>query len=220
MPVFQPGHSSTGGLCFPPTIKHAIPFSSDNDGSSTYDDDDDHENVSLVMVAMPSAHGQLLSRDHPSSEALKGHDHRQSSGHEPQLSAETQQWLLDSLGEDVVISMLAPGLVRVPSCSSLESDDSSTGTAASDDDVIAPAKARGVSFAPAATIQPIPHSSDLSPAQRRRMFATSSEVRRNKRRNKKEFRYDGCNWRTTTEERDMYLNMVTGDIVHPVHCEA
>ena len=85
MPAFQPRslRRSTADECwFSPVIKYAVPTSresdaSDNDISNTGNDGDDHDTASMVMVAMPPAHDQLLSGDHPSSEALQGHDHAQ-----------------------------------------------------------------------------------------------------------------------------------------------
>merc|ERR1712087_722703 len=60
----------------------------------------------------------------------------------------------------------------------------------------------------------------LSSSQRRRMYASSLEVRRNKSRSTKEFRYDGYDWRNATEERDMGVCQVTGELVHPAHDHA
>lgn len=123
--------------------------------------------------------------------------------------------------------MTPPGLV-----SSLDSDEDSASTASStdvdsdeddDDSVSKPATASqkrarsGVSFSESVTIQPIPHSSTLSPMQRRKMYSTSWEVRQNKIRNKKEYRYDGYDWRNVTEEWEMGVDMVTGELVHPAH---
>jgi len=192
-------------------------FSSDND-SSHAGDGDNHDADSMVVLAMPPTHSQLLSGDNASSEALKGDDHTREelSWRRRKTSVETKQWLLNSLGEDV-LTLAMPDLVRIPSSSSLDSDESSNGTAPFDCDINKPSKARGVSFAPTVTVQPIPHSSELSPSQRGRMFAKSSEVRRNKARNKKEFFYDGCDWRNATEERDMDVCPMTGEEVHPVH---
>eukprot|EP01083_Nonionella_stella_P284517 968658_1 len=117
-----------------------------------------------------------------------------------------------------------PGLVRVPSGASLDDDSS---TSSSDDDSVAssvskPQRRRrsGVSFSENVTVQPIPHSSVLSPVQRRKMFSTCWEVRQNKIRNKKEYRYDGYDWRNITEEWEMGVDMVTGELVHPVHEQA
>ena len=75
-----------------------------------------------------------------------------------------------------------------------------------------------VSFSTAVVVRPIPHSSTLSPSQRRKMFTTKAELRQNKIRNKKEYCYDRCDWRNATEEREMGVDMVTGESVHPAHC--
>jgi len=204
--------SSADEFWFSSAVKHAMPFSGDDDDDAS--DDVDDGAGSWAVVTMPAAHSQLFFGEGASSEALKGEDHTRVvvSGHEPsrqELSAETQRWLLDSFGEDV--ATLPPGLVRVTS-----DDDSSAASSAADDASSLPPRAGGVSFAPRVTIQPIPHSSELTAFQRGQMFATSAEVRRNKRRNKKEFRYDGCDWRTATEEPDMGVTL-TGEEVHPVH---
>jgi len=213
-------HSATADeLWFSPSIKHTIPFSSDNVGSDTNAAAatcDRGDEDSMATVAMPPLHDQLLSGDCASSEALKGYDHTRFSVNNSsslwwELSAEMQLWLLDSSGEDIT-----PGLVRVPSCLSLESNNSGT-SASPDDSVGEPSKARGVTFAPTVTIQPIPHSSELRASQRGRMYATSSEVRRNGARNEKEIQYDGCNWKAATEEPDMDVHAITGEEVHPAH---
>jgi hypothetical protein len=49
------------------------------------------------------------------------------------------------------------------------------------------------------------------------MYSSSLDVRQNKIRNKKEYRYDGYDWRNCTEEWEMSVCMVTGELVHPVH---
>ena len=120
-----------------------------------------------------------------------------------------------------------PGLVRDDS--SLDDDSSSDTDSESDDDSSltsesaptkissSPNKKRGISFNATVTIQPIPHSSTLTPLQRRKMYSTSWEVRQNKIRNKKEYRYDGYDWRNVTEEWEMGVDMVTGELVHPAH---
>lgn len=119
--------------------------------------------------------------------------------------------------------MAPPGLVRVPSGSSLDEESSSD---ESDDDESAastptkPRRRAGVSFSECVRVQPIPHSSTLSPLQRRKMYSSSFEVRQNKIRNKKEYRYDGYDWRNVTEEWEMGVDMVTGELVHPVHEQA
>jgi hypothetical protein len=74
-----------------------------------------------------------------------------------------------------------------------------------------------VSFVESVTVHYIPHSSSLSPTQRRRMYSSSNEVRVNKSRNKREYRYDGNDWRNVTEEWAMSVDMITGELIHPVH---
>jgi hypothetical protein len=119
-----------------------------------------------------------------------------------------------------------PGLVRTDSASdfsfsttSCTEDDNSTTTSTSsnsDNDSLSPKK-KSVGFNSTVKIQPIPHSSTYSPMQRRKMYSSSLEVRKNKIRNKKEYRFDGYDWRNVTEEWEMSVDMVTGELVHPVH---
>lgn len=110
-----------------------------------------------------------------------------------------------------------PGLVRVPSASSFDSDDSSSDEESTASSLPSKPQSRGVSFSPSVKVQPVPHSSDLTPFQRRKMYSSSFEVRQNKIRNKKEYRYDGYDWRNITEEWEMGVDMVTGELIHPAH---
>lgn len=121
-------------------------------------------------------------------------------------------------------SQALPGLVRDDSSleddsSESESDDDSSLTSESAPTTAnpTPTKPRGITFNNTITIQPIPHSAILTPLQRRKMYSTSWEVRQNKIRNKKEYRYDGYDWRNVTEEWEMGVDMVTGELVHPAH---
>lgn len=102
------------------------------------------------------------------------------------------------------------------SSSSEIADDLSVVSSSSTSSIIKPSS-KGVSFAQSVRVRPIPHSSSLSPCQRRRMYSTSMEVRQNKIRNKREYRYDGCDWRNATEEWEMGVDMVSGELVHPAH---
>lgn len=49
------------------------------------------------------------------------------------------------------------------------------------------------------------------------MWASLQEITDNARRNTIEFSSDGWDWRTATEEEDMYIHPRTGGYVHPVH---
>ncbi|KAL7526696.1 hypothetical protein ACHAWF_001881 [Thalassiosira exigua] len=137
-------------------------------------------------------------------------------------------WLLDFArlggggGDKVEETEPAPGLVREESdeessASEGEIDDDASSASASSSDEQSKRKRPGVSFSPSVAVRPVPHSDCLGPAQRRRMYAGTLEVRRNKIRNKREYRYDGCDWRNATEEWEMGVDMVTGELVHPAH---
>ena len=204
---------------------------------------DDHGHDLLHQPVAPSylpeAHHQLLlsvDDDVALFEDLKGHDHRAVVDRRRQrrLPADEKpapprrSWLLsfaiprssqrdflfcrDDEDDDVSV----PGMMS-------GSDDSSSdaGSETRDDLSLSSSssvvKPKGVSFAESVRVQPIPHSSILSLSQRRRMYSSSMEVRQNKSRNKKEYRYDGCDWRNATEEWEMGVDMVTGELVHPVH---
>jgi len=111
-------------------------------------------------------------------------------------------------------SMDVPGLVRSTSSSSLESSSSDSSC---DCSTSSTKKKKGVTFNESVASHAIPHSSSYTPAQRRRMYSSSLDVRQNKIRNKKEYRYDRYDWRNCTEEWEMSVCMVTGELVHPVH---
>jgi len=125
--------------------------------------------------------------------------------------------------DDHLTPTVIPGLVRVSSSDSEsdsdndDDDDSILPSSKNDGDNHKPTPRKGVSFSPNVHIQPIPHVSTLSSTQRRRMYSSSNEVRRNKIRNKKEYRYDGYDWRNVTEESEMGVDDVTGEVIHPVH---
>ncbi|KAL3783976.1 hypothetical protein HJC23_013356 [Cyclotella cryptica] len=183
-------------------------------------------------------HRQFLpDANHLEFERLKGYDHtletrscRPDSFTSPCSSEKVSavkkrgggSWLLgfarlrDEPSSPSVLSSPLPDLVRSNSSSSLESssteDDASLSSSSSSS-----SKKKGVSFNETATVLPIPHASTLTPQQRRKMFSSSIEVRQNKIRNKKEYRYDGYDWRNCTEEWEMSVDMVTGELVHPAH---
>mmetsp|Transcript_13327 Transcript_13327/g.27969 ORF Transcript_13327/g.27969 Transcript_13327/m.27969 type:complete len:299 (+) Transcript_13327:179-1075(+) len=107
-----------------------------------------------------------------------------------------------------------PGLVRSNSASSLGSSSTSTSSTSSSS---SKRTKKGVSFNTSVLIRPIPHSSTYSALQKKKMYASSQEVRTNKIRNKKEYRFDGYDWRNVTEEWEMSVCMLTGELIHPAH---
>jgi hypothetical protein len=202
---------------------------------------------SLAFALKPACrrHRQFLpEHDECTHEPLKGYDHtvmdtscgssndNDSYSSPEKVSAVKQRgggsWLLGfarlhhhsshhSSEVEAEVTSTVPGLVRSTSSSSLESsssDDCASTTSSSSSSSI---KKKGVSFNESVTSHHIPHSSTYTPAQRRRMYSSSLDVRQNKIRNKKEYRYDGYDWRNCTEEWEMSVCMVTGELVHPVH---
>lgn len=39
----------------------------------------------------------------------------------------------------------------------------------------------------------------------------------NKIRNKREYRFEKCHWKNATEEWEMSVDLITGELVHPAH---
>lgn len=120
-------------------------------------------------------------------------------------------WLLGFTSAGTVSPV--PGLSRSGSGSSLDTDDSMTSSSMGSRSK--PKKT--LSFNENVRVVPIPHISEYSYIQKRNMYSNCQEVRDNKIRNKKEFRYDGCDWRNATEEREMPVCALTGELVHPAH---
>jgi len=216
--------------------------------TSTSDDHDESMEMSLPPAHNQLLSQDHVSSEHlkgyDHTQDVISHDNIDGDGSDEssfccrqKLSAVKQQgggsWLLGfarfndktvtSQQPQVEVDMTPPGLVRVISdeYSSSDDDDSASGDSLpSNDSNKRPLRGGGVSFSPTVKVQPIPHSSTLSSLQRRKMFTTSIEVRQNKTRNKKEYRYDRYDWRNITEEWDMGVDMVTGELVHPVHEDA
>jgi len=201
-------------------------------------DEEACSNDSIEKNPMPPAHHQLLSVDLVTFATLKSYDHTVPLAYNNNnsdivdynncrttVSSVKQRgggsWLLGfaRLNNRMVPEEDdLPGLIRDESSSTLaeSSDDESIPSTSSHGSVLKPRKT-GVSFSTDVKVQPVPHSSTLTPQQRRKMYATSFEVRQNKQRNKREYRYDGCDWRNATEEWEMGVDMVTGELVHPAH---
>lgn len=224
MPIFCPSTSAptTDDFWFAPALACAAPPSRDDEDAG----DRDGAGAAPTAIPMPFAHAQLLSGERPRSLALAGLD--QDDLDDPAgcdrpgtLTAAKRRgggsWLLGSLA--LLDDAAARRDARPPGLASVSDEDSSSASScACAGDASLSSGGRRVSFAPTVAVRPIPHSSELSPVQRQRMYATTAEVRRNRARNRKEFRYDGFDWRAATEEEDMWqVDMVTGEAVHPAH---
>ncbi len=76
---------------------------------------------------------------------------------------------------------------------------------------------RGVTFNEQVRVLPIPPIEEYTPEQRYRMYANRFEVRENKIRNKREYEFDNYDWRNATEENNMAMCPMSGELLHPAH---
>lgn len=108
-----------------------------------------------------------------------------------------------------------PAMVRSNSgsLSSSDTDDTMSSSSGSSDDKVT----KGVTFNETVRVMPIPPLTAYTAEQRFRMYANRFELRENKIRNKKEFQFDGYDWRNATEECHMAICPMSGEILHPAH---
>lgn len=72
-----------------------------------------------------------------------------------------------------------------------------------------------VCFDESVSLVEIPLASRYSKSTRERLWTSSEETEASMERNRKEFREDGWDWRTATEEDDFVLCPSNGVLVHP-----
>ena len=76
-----------------------------------------------------------------------------------------------------------------------------------------------ITFREQVRVTPIPMRSEYSHRIRDRLWTNRIELHENAQRNALEFASEGWDWRTVTEDEGMYRCSVSGELIHPVHCQ-
>lgn len=76
---------------------------------------------------------------------------------------------------------------------------------------------RRVEFFPKVLVVAIPSRHLYPKSIHRACWTPMDELTRQAKRNTLEYQYDGWDWRTATEEHEMYIHKQTGEHIHPVH---
>uniref|UniRef100_A0A7S4IH93 Uncharacterized protein n=1 Tax=Odontella aurita TaxID=265563 RepID=A0A7S4IH93_9STRA len=84
---------------------------------------------------------------------------------------------------------------------------------------LGPGRRRKLTFFDDVRVVPIPMRTEYSDRVRERLWSNRMELHENAQRNAVEFASEGWDWRTVTEDEGMYRCAVSGELIHPVHCQ-
>ena len=81
-------------------------------------------------------------------------------------------------------------------------------------------KKKSIKFAPSVSVVQIPMRTEYSSRIATRLWSSRTEIRDNANRNVIEFSAEKWDWRNVVEDDGMFVCTVSGELVHPVHCQA
>lgn len=80
-------------------------------------------------------------------------------------------------------------------------------------------KKKSIQFAPSVSVVQIPMRTEYSSRIATRLWSSRTEIRDNANRNVIEFSAENWDWRNVVEDDGMFVCTVSGELIHPVHCQ-
>jgi hypothetical protein len=145
--------------------------------------------------------GSILGNVHMSSEPLKANFEDDEAEIREGLAG-NHPWSLTSLFAKKA-NESEPSLASSPTESSAASSISN----------------RRLTFNENVTVCPIPKHQEYSNRIKEHLWNSQEEVMKNAQRNSIEFAAEGWDWRNTLEDENMYRDVSTNEMIHPVHIE-